>query len=264
MTWVLNKAFYNKTYIYVNNYRATWYKRNDAIKLTKEQLINHISFLIDNIYIKIGNHIFRQRIGIPMGTDCAPFLANLYLYSLEYEFLDKAAKKNIFFARKFSNSYRYIDDLISFNNNNLINKYKHNIYPSQLILNKEKKSNNHTTFLDINITIKNTQIITNLYDKRDDFSFNINSFPFLASNIHNKRTHGVLISQLIRFSKVCSLSKDFITISNNLIHKLINQGFNYRLLRKKVSMFYDKYYHFIKKYEYNKPSLIDSLFEREV
>ena len=37
-----------------------------------------IDFLIDNIYIKIGNHLFRQCIGIPMGTNCAPLLANLF------------------------------------------------------------------------------------------------------------------------------------------------------------------------------------------
>ena len=36
-----------------------------------------LEFLIDNIYIKVGKEIFRQQVGIPMGTDCAPFLANL-------------------------------------------------------------------------------------------------------------------------------------------------------------------------------------------
>ena len=46
-----------------------------------------IYFLIDNIYIKIGNHLFRQRIGIPMGSNCAPLLANLFFCSYEVEFL---------------------------------------------------------------------------------------------------------------------------------------------------------------------------------
>ena len=39
-----------------------------------------LEFLIDNIYIKVGKEIFRQQVGIPMGTDCAPFLANLFLF----------------------------------------------------------------------------------------------------------------------------------------------------------------------------------------
>ena len=62
-----------------------------------------------------------------MGTNCAPFLANLYLYALEFQFLEKLSKKDIFLARKFSNSYRYIDDLLMFNNDDLMNKYKYEI-----------------------------------------------------------------------------------------------------------------------------------------
>ena len=173
MKWILRKAFNRKKCMYVNVYHATWYKLNDAIELTKQKLFEHICFLIDNIYITVGNHILRQVIGIPMGTDCAPYLANVYLYSLEFDFLEKAP---IHLARKFSNSYRYIDDLLSFNNNNLINQLKHRIYPTELILNKENKSNNHTSFLDINITIQNNKILTKLYDKRNDFKFTINSF----------------------------------------------------------------------------------------
>ena len=52
--------------------------------VTEVQLIEQIKFLIDNIYIEVGNRIFRQTIGIhvPMGTDCAPLLANLFLFLL--------------------------------------------------------------------------------------------------------------------------------------------------------------------------------------
>ena len=117
--------------------------------------------------------------------------------------------------------------------------------------------------MDIDITISNGHITTNLYDKRNDFKFDINSFPFLSSNIHNKRTHGVLISQLIRFSRVCSSGTDFINTSHRLIHKLIQQRFIPRLLRRKASIFYDKYYHLIKKYDYTKRFMISNMFERD-
>ena len=43
-----------------------------------------LEYLIDNIYIVVGNRVFQQHIGIPMGTDCAPLLANLYLFYYEY------------------------------------------------------------------------------------------------------------------------------------------------------------------------------------
>ena len=64
-------------------------EETSAGKKYNETLIcQMIDFLIDNIYIKIGNHLFRQRIGIPMGTNCAPLLASLFLCSYEVEFLD--------------------------------------------------------------------------------------------------------------------------------------------------------------------------------
>ena len=78
-----------------------------------------IEFLVDNIYIyvRFSGQLFRQMVGILMGTNCAPLLANLYLYSYENEFLDKLIKEGKRkLARKFNLSYRYIDDLISFNN----------------------------------------------------------------------------------------------------------------------------------------------------
>ena len=60
-----------------------------------------IDFLIDNIYIKIGNHLFRQCIGIPMGTNGAPLLASLFLYSYEVEFLRSMKKSNKKLAKAF-------------------------------------------------------------------------------------------------------------------------------------------------------------------
>ena len=51
----------------------------------KEELIDMIYYLIDNVYVTCGDSLFRQKIGIPMGTDSAPFLANLFLFSYENE-----------------------------------------------------------------------------------------------------------------------------------------------------------------------------------
>ena len=54
-------------------------------------------------------------VGIPMGTNCAPLLADLFLYSCESEILDKLIKEGKRkLARKFNLSYRYTDNVISF------------------------------------------------------------------------------------------------------------------------------------------------------
>ena len=48
-----------------------------------------LEFLIDNIFVVFGNQVFQQSVGIPMGTNCAPLLADLFLYSYEAEFIQK-------------------------------------------------------------------------------------------------------------------------------------------------------------------------------
>ena len=74
-------------------------------------------FLGENIYVRFGGQLFWQMVGIPMGTNCAPLLADLFLCSYENEFLDKLIKEGKRkLARTFNVSYRYTHDLISFNN----------------------------------------------------------------------------------------------------------------------------------------------------
>ena len=86
---------------------------------------------MDNIYVRFGGQLFRQMVGIPMGTNCAPLLAELFLYSYENEFLDKLMEGRRKLVRKFNLSYRYIDDLISFNNKRF-KEFIFNVYPKEL------------------------------------------------------------------------------------------------------------------------------------
>ena len=64
---------------------------------TADNICKMIEFLIDNIYVQFGGRLFHQMIGIPMGTHCAPLLADLFLYPYENEFLDSI---HIFTAHK--------------------------------------------------------------------------------------------------------------------------------------------------------------------
>ena len=68
-----------------------------------------IELLVDNIYVRFGGHFFQKMFSIPMGTNCAPLLADLFLYSYENEFLDKLVKEGKRkLARMFNLSYRYL------------------------------------------------------------------------------------------------------------------------------------------------------------
>ena len=83
-----------------------------------------VEFLIDNIFVEV--------VGIPMGTNCAPLLADLFLYSCENEFLDNMIRDgHRKLARSFNLCYRYTDDLIVFNSKKF-GDYVKEIYPSQM------------------------------------------------------------------------------------------------------------------------------------
>ena len=97
-----------------------------------------IEFLIDNIFVQFGRCVFCQVIGIPMGTNYAPLLADLFLYSYENEFLDNIIRSgHRRLARSFYLCYRYTDDLIVFNNRKFLD-YLKEIYPSKLTVEKPK------------------------------------------------------------------------------------------------------------------------------
>ena len=52
-----------------------------------DKLVEMLDYLIDNIYVVVGNRVFQSHIGIPMGTVCAPLLAILYLFYYEYNYM---------------------------------------------------------------------------------------------------------------------------------------------------------------------------------
>ena len=84
---------------------------------TAVNICKMIEFLIDNIFMQFVGRLFCQVFGIPMGTNCAPLLADLFLYSYENEFLDNMIRSgHRRLARSFNVRYRCIDDLLVFNN----------------------------------------------------------------------------------------------------------------------------------------------------
>ena len=86
-------------------------------KYTEEDIIKMLEFLVDNIFVVFAGKVFQEIIGIPMGKNCAPLLADIFLYSYEAEFIPSllsAGKERL--ASQFNFTYRYIDDVLSINN----------------------------------------------------------------------------------------------------------------------------------------------------
>ena len=135
---------------------------------------------MDNIYIRFGTKLYRQIVGIPMGTNCAPLVADLFLFCYERDFMTSLS--DVKQAEAFKSTSRYLDDLLNIDNpyfEGMVNR----IYPPELQLNKANTSDTESPFLDLHLSISNGFVSSKIYDKRDDFDFDIVNFPFLDGDV---------------------------------------------------------------------------------
>ena len=235
-----------------NNFRIFWTNDRMAMRYTYfscRGLCLAIDFLIDSIYVRFGSSVFRQVIGIPMGTNSAPLLADLFLHTFEYDFMVKTMKQDITKAIQFNNTFRYIDDLFSINNVDFGN-YISVIYPSELQLTDTPTSSTEVCYLDTNIKTggTNTPFRIIIYDERDDFTFRIVNFPHMDSNIPANPAYGVYISQLVRHVRVCTSKVDFMNRLRGLSLRLRQQGFVTNLLQKSFNNFFNRHSLIVEKY----------------
>ena len=205
-----------------------------------------LHYLLDNIFIRFGSNLYRQIVGIPMGTNCAPLVADLLLFCYERDFMLSLSDNNQSdIIEAFNSTSRYLDDLLNIDNP-YFEQMVGQIYPTELQLNKANSSDTEAPFLDLNLSITNGIVSSKIYDKRDDFNFEIVNFPFLD----------VYSPQLIRFARVCSNVDDFNNGNLFLTAKLLKQGYRYHKIRKAFSKFYHRHSELIVKYNIGLKTLL--------
>ena len=154
-----------------------------------------------------------------MGTNCAPLVADLFLFCYERDFMMSLSDdKQADVIDALNTTSRYLDDILNINNvyfDNMVNQ----IYPSELQLNKANASDTD-------------------------------------GDVPRSTSYGVYISQLIRFARASSYVADFNTRNKLLTQKLLKQGYRYHKLRKTFSKFYRRYYDLISKFQVGLKSLL--------
>ena len=108
-----------------------------------------LTFLLDNIYNRFGSKLYRKIVGILMGTNCGPLVADLFLFCYERDFmlsLSEDNQSNVIEA--FNSTSRYLNDLLNIDNN-FFDRMVNRIYPSLLQLNKANVSDTEAAFLDL-------------------------------------------------------------------------------------------------------------------
>ena len=184
-----------------------------------------------------------------MGISCAPLLANLLLMTYEYKFMENLEKDDKPKAQSFNYTFRYIDDLISFNNPDFPDHVA-DIYPEELSIKQENTHFDKASCLDLYIEIIDRQFHTKLYDKRDSFDFDIVNYPFVEkSNIPENPAYGVYSSRLVCIARACDSDRDFIERHDALCIRLMRQGFRYKKLVKQLNKSLNKHKDLFSKYQ---------------
>ena len=169
-----------------------------------------------------------------MGTNCAPLVADLFLFCYERDFMLSLSDNNhADIIEALNSTFRYLDDLLNIDNP-YFEQMVGQIYPTELQLNKANSSDTEAPFLDLNLSITNVIVSSKIYDKRDDFNFEIVNFPFLDGDVPRSPSYSVYISQVIRFARVRSNVDDFNNRNLFLTAKLLKQGYRYHKIRKSI------------------------------
>ena len=160
-----------------------------------------------------------------MGTNCAPLVADLYLFYYERDFMLTLSEDNQSgVIEAFNSTSRYLGGLLN-TDNNFFDSMDNRIYPSELQLNKANVSDADASFSDLHLSISDGFVKTKIYDKRDDCDFDIVNFPFLDDDVPRSASYGVYIFQFIRFVRVSSHVYDLNTRNKVLTAKYLRQGY---------------------------------------
>ena len=230
-------------YLVITRYGAKWsnnISKND-IWFDGTKMKVAVAYLLDNCFFMTGKILFRQIIGIPMGSDPAPFFANLFLYFYESKWLKDMKKVDLTKARRFGNTFRFIDDLTAINDGGEFERCFPNIYPPELELKKENVGNRDATFLDLDLTITDRKFNIKLFDKRDNFPFNIVRMPFILSNMPSTIFYSSIGAEILRIARASYNMQDFITTSRTLLNRMVSQGAKHHRLVRVLKKIYGRH-----------------------
>ena len=206
-----------------------------------QKMCDALHYLLDNIFIRFGSKLYKQIVGIRMGTNCAPLVADLFLFCYERDFMLSLSDNNqTDIIEAFNSTSIYFDDFLNIDNP-YFEQMIGQIYPTELQSNKANSSDTEAWFLDLNLSITNGIVSSKIYDKRDDFNFEIVNFPFLDGDVPCSLSYSVYISQLIHFARVCSNVDDFNNRNLFSTAKLLKQGYRYHKTRKAFSKLYHRH-----------------------
>lgn len=232
-----------KKYLNVPNnpYRKPFYSHDKLNKSSINSLTIYdcstiLKTVLSESYVLFCGIVFQQIKGVPMGGNASPLIADLTLSVMEYE-----AFKELNFSLRFGNLFlaRYVDDIIA------INVQYHNwtdyIYGNDIEVTIDTAINSKISYLDLEINEDNSD--HSLYNKMDKFNFEVIRATNAMSVQPTNMVKGILVSHLIRFSRVCSSLDTFRSNVIRLFQSYLKLGYSIELISRSSSNFLHKYSH---------------------
>ena len=152
-----------------------------------------------------------------MGTNCAPVVADLFLFCYEKDFMMSL------YDDKQVDVIDALNGILNINDVYFVNMVGQ-IYPSESQLLKTNASGTEAAFLDLHLSISYDIVSTKICDTCDYFDFEIVNFPFLDGDIPRSTSYGVNISEIIHFPRASSYVTDFYTCNKLLTQKFLKNA----------------------------------------
>ena len=236
-------------------------QRPDAAEtyLNASRVKELITLIVEEAFVQVGDAIFRQVKGIPMGVNPACYFANLYLFMYELAFFEQLLMLDTPDSRRVCETFRFTNRLIddvdiitpegkgfvqSFLYTHQLHLGIRGIYPSRLNL-KDSGSDNphHSDFLDLHIQPAcgdHGPLQTSIFDKRQQPQFRERlatiRFPAPYSMLSSRCKLNVFDSQFVRYARLITSLMHFIESVASLMNELVQKGYKVAHIEKRCRL----------------------------
>lgn len=220
----------------------------DCFALLEDRLILLHTWLMNHCFVGLGDRVWKQSLGIPMGFSCSPLWCNLYVLHYEINFILRLGRLGmVHLLKRFKHAFRYIDDLCWINNGNALEFLSPSqirtpdnpfwIYPLDVLEIKcevsdfakdapERGIKAH--FMNLEISIDENQpglYQTAKFDKRRALPFKFTQYIRFRSNRPIRQSYSIPVSQTVPILYLSSTFSAALFEIEKLILTLQENGF---------------------------------------
>ncbi|KAJ9453784.1 hypothetical protein DIPPA_26043 [Diplonema papillatum] len=202
--------------------------RSHEAAYSAQELKALLSFCLANTYVLVNRVLMRQTLGIPMGANASPDIANLFCYAKERKYMMRLLEDgDTQRAALLSLTRRFIDDLLCFGTKP----------PPESVYNMNAEVGD-ATFLGIRIRHEVSEMSGRRYmrlsvlDKAKAYRYQPLAYTSVLSTAPSNFGSSILIGALVRNGRIANNLHDFKTEMNNTVLKLMRRGYRKSVLKK--------------------------------